>query len=109
MRGADGTGLRIDVCELTARSEPQVEKGPYYRVDFSSRPEPMTQFAKLAPDVIRAMAATHGVDLDHAAAARIADAFGANLAISQADVRQLPLELEPPAWALFAKRYGRGR
>ncbi len=69
----------------------------------------MTQFAKLAPDVIRSMAAAHGVNLDHAAAARIADAFGANLAISQADVQQLPLELEPPAWSLFAKRYGRER
>ncbi|MFN0300258.1 MAG: hypothetical protein ACKVQU_07865 [Burkholderiales bacterium] len=69
----------------------------------------MTQPAKLDPEVIRSMAAAHGVSLDHAAATRIADAFGANLAISQADVRQLPLELEPPAWALFAKRYGGGR
>ncbi len=69
----------------------------------------MTKPAKLAPDVIRSMAAAHGVSLDHAAAERIADAFGANLAISQADVRQLPLELEPPAWVLYAKRHGGDR
>ncbi len=69
----------------------------------------MTQPAKLSPDVILSLAAAHGVAIDYAAAVRIAEAFGANLAISQAAARQLPYDLEPPAWSVFAKRHGGGR
>ncbi len=69
----------------------------------------MTQPLKLAPDVIRSLAAAHAVAIDQAAALRIADAFGANVAISQTDARQLPLDLEPIAWRLIAKRCGASR
>lgn len=66
----------------------------------------MPQPTKLDPETIRSLAAAHGVTLDPAAAERIADAFGANLAISQTDAHRLPFDLEPSAWGPIAKRCG---
>jgi hypothetical protein len=66
----------------------------------------MADPAKLDPEAIRSLAAAHGVILDRTASQRIADAFGANLAISQVDAHRLPLDLEPSAWGPTAKRLG---
>ncbi|MSQ18965.1 MAG: hypothetical protein EXR39_05270 [Betaproteobacteria bacterium] len=66
----------------------------------------MTQPAKVDPETIRSLAAAHGVTIERSAAERIADAFGANLAISQTDAHRLPFDLEPSAWGPIAKRCG---
>jgi hypothetical protein len=72
-------------------------------------PKSMADPAKLDPEAIRSLAAAHGVVLDRTATQRIADAFGANLAISQADAHRLPFDLEPSAWGPIAKRCGGSR